>query len=560
MKKSILALSAAAALGGLGFAGSAHAIAYFGNGASLTANAAATELAAGNIGHFLFTPYYSVQGNMNTLLNIANTDMTNGKAVKVRFRGAANSDDVLDFTVFLSPGDVWTASLTQGADGRAQITTPDTSCTLPPQTDWPGHFSSQRLANYLSPEAKDAHTREGYVEVLNMADIPPTLLSDPVAGTVGPTAGLAKGKANPVYTAIKHVAGKAPCTTGAFDGLLEGRLVTAAAEAEGYGLAVPSGGLMGSWAVLSQNQLAVYGGAQTAVMATLNPGANAAGAPTGAPLNTTAQARGQIAFAPQLNAGLDAAAQTNIGKYTADPLLASGKVQALWFDLPDMSTPLFGTDPKAQADKLSVQLSKPAIYNDYIASSGVVPMETDWVVSQPTRRYHAVVDYGTSATASTILWNADMTTPYATNPPAATDFVTTAPTAANNRYSVLTKKDVEVMGQVMGPYACLTAGFAAADREEKFTSAGSSFSPGVTSPYCGEVFTVSFNSPTSKVLQAKVANSPAAAPGQAGWAKLTLGGGTTTYLPVVGFAATSMKNTRADGSGGNYGMTINHRW
>ena len=143
MKKSILALSAAAALGGLGFAGSAHAIAYFGNGAGLTANAAATELAAGNIGHFLFTPYYSVQGNMNTLLNIANTDMTNGKAVKVRFRGAANSDDVLDFTVFLSPGDVWTASLTQGSYGRAQISTPDTSCTLPPQTDWPGHFSSQ---------------------------------------------------------------------------------------------------------------------------------------------------------------------------------------------------------------------------------------------------------------------------------------------------------------------------------------------------------------------------------------------------------------------------------
>lgn len=558
MKKSILALSAAAALGGLGFAGSAHAIAYFGNGAGLTANAAATELAAGNIGHFLFTPYYSVQGNMNTLLNIANTDMTNGKAVKVRFRGAANSDDVLDFTVFLSPGDVWTASLTQGADGRAQITTPDSSCTLPPQTDWPGHFSSQRLASYLSADAKDAHTREGYVEVLNMADIPPTLLNDAAAGTTGPTAGLKKAAVNPVFTAIKHVAGKAPCTTGAFDGLLEGRLVTVAADAEGYGLAVPSGGLMGSWAVLSQNQLAVYGGAQTAVMATLTPGANV-GAPAtaaNAPLNTTAQARGQIAFAPQLNAALDATAQTNIGKYTADPLLASGKVAALWFDLPDMSTPLFGTDPKAQADKLSVQLSKPAIYNDYIASSGVVPMETDWVVSQPTRRYHAVVDYGTSATASTILWNANMTTAYATTPPAATDFVTAAPAAADNRYNVLTKST----DSVMGPYACLTAGFAAADREEKFTSAGSSFSPGVTSPYCGEVFTVSFNSSTSKVLQAKVANSPVAAPGQAGWAKLTLGGGSTTYLPVVGFAATSMKNTRTDGSGGNYGMTIPHRW
>ena len=150
MKKSILALSAAAALGGLGFAGSAHAVAFFGQAAANPAAfpaATAIQLAPGNIGHFLYTPYYSVQGNMNTLLNITNTDMVNGKAVKVRFRGAANSDDVLDFTVFLSPGDVWTASLTQGADGRAQITSPDSSCTLPPQTDWPGHFSSQRLAS-----------------------------------------------------------------------------------------------------------------------------------------------------------------------------------------------------------------------------------------------------------------------------------------------------------------------------------------------------------------------------------------------------------------------------
>ena len=558
MKKSILALSAAAALGGLGFAGSAHAIAWFGAGGARAATAAATELAAGNIGHYLFTPYYSVQGNMNTLLNITNTDMVNGKAVKVRFRGAANSDDVLDFTVFLSPGDVWTASLTQGADGRAQITSPDSSCTLPPQSDWPGHFSSQRLASYLSADAKDAHTREGYVEVLNMADIPPLLLSAATAATIGPTAGLAAGKTNPVFTAIKHVSGKAPCTAGAFDGLLEGRLAASGAEAEGYGLAVPSGGLMGSWAVLSQNQLAVYGSAQTAVMATAATATNVPAGPAGAPSNTTAQLPGLIAFAPQLNAGMEGAALDNIAKYTADPLLAGGKIQPLWFDLPDMSTPLTTTNagnPVAQAETLSIQLSKPAIYNDYIASAGVVPMETDWVVSQPTRRYHAAVDYGTSLTTSAILWNASMAQ-VPTAPPTAAHVTGTAPASTANRYGVLTlRRDLE-----LGPYACVTAGFAAADREEKFTSAGSSFSPGVTSPNCGEVFTVSFNSSTSKVLQAKVANSGVTAPGQAGWAKLTLGGGSTTYLPVVGFAATSMKNTRTDGSGGNYGMTIPHRW
>ena len=130
------------------------------------------------------------------------------------------------------------------------------------------------------------------------------------------------------------------------------------------------------------------------------------------------------------------------------------------------------------------------------------------------------------------------------------------PAAAQNRYGVLSlRRNLE-----LGPYACLSAGFAAASREEKFTSAAASFSPGQPGTYCGEVFTVSFNSSTSQVLQAKVANSGVTAPGEAGWARLTLGGAAATYLPVVGFAATSMKNTRADGSGGNYGMTINHRW
>ena len=36
------------------------------------------------------------------------------KAVKVRFREGKNSAEVLDFNVFLSPFDVWTASITPG--------------------------------------------------------------------------------------------------------------------------------------------------------------------------------------------------------------------------------------------------------------------------------------------------------------------------------------------------------------------------------------------------------------------------------------------------------------
>ena len=110
----------------------------------------------------------------------------------------------------------------------------------------------------------------------------------------------------------------------------------------------------------------------------------------------------------------------------------------------------------------------------------------------------------------------------------------------------------------LGPQACLDFSFGSFDREEGSKVAAGGFSPGTTFPYCGEVFTMSFGSSTSKVLQAMVANTAAPAmPGAAGWAKLTLGGGTATRLPVLGFAATSMVNKSTNG---NFGLTLPHRW
>lgn len=109
MRKNVLSLSIAAMIGGLGFAGAASAgVAYETNGATGTtaflaqtgigaaANATVLEVNAKGVGHNLLTPYFSVQNGNGTLLSIVNTDTNNGKAVKVRFRGASNSDDVFD--------------------------------------------------------------------------------------------------------------------------------------------------------------------------------------------------------------------------------------------------------------------------------------------------------------------------------------------------------------------------------------------------------------------------------------------------------------------------------
>lgn len=521
MKKSILALGAAVAVGGFGFAGAAHAVAYFGVGVknpTTIPDATTVRLNPGFAGHMLYAPYFTTQAANTTLLNIANTDLTNGKVVKVRFRGAANSDDLLDFTLFLSPGDVWTASLARNADsGYSTITTSDKSCTLPTSFGDGIDFIPGRLPPYVSDALRQAGTREGYVEILNMADIKP----DTTKGSL--------------YHSIKHSNGvpnncEATIVT---DTMVNTTVLTNSTAAEAMGLLAPTGQLTGSWVVLNQEQLAVYGGAMTAIQAVDVNGANAAG---------------NIIFSPQRGDAI--AGAVNVHHQSGDPLLRNGKLEALWYDLPDMSTPLVSTydsKPHEQVEALANAMARKRMVNDYVNDpNGLVPMLTDWVVAQPTRRYYAAVDYATAANGTDgakIYWNNDMTAASA----ATYVVVDTAP--ATNRYKVLTK---EVRNGY--PFACLTVGTSTADREENFSSAIASFSPGTTSKVCGEVFTMSFGG--SSVLNATVSNTHLTAKGATGWAQVSLTGGSDA-LPIVGFAATSMKNQVTNV---NYGVTLPYRW
>ncbi len=55
-------------------------------------------------GHVLVVPYFEHQPS--SVIRIIN-EPTAGTPVKVRFRGAAGSDDVMDFRLFLSPAGQW---------------------------------------------------------------------------------------------------------------------------------------------------------------------------------------------------------------------------------------------------------------------------------------------------------------------------------------------------------------------------------------------------------------------------------------------------------------------
>jgi hypothetical protein len=134
--------------------------------------AEAVNLNPEGLGQALIYPYYTVRNGANgfaynTLLSVVNTTAS-AKAVKVRFLEGKNSKEVLDFNLFLSKFDVWTAAIVATANGGA-VTSTDNSCILPNQLPAAG----QPFVNFAySSDGADSsldRTREGYVEILEMA-------------------------------------------------------------------------------------------------------------------------------------------------------------------------------------------------------------------------------------------------------------------------------------------------------------------------------------------------------------------------------------------------------
>jgi len=148
MKRQLLA----SVIAGLGVVGSAHAV----------------HVNPDGLGQVLLYPYYSVQDGYDTYVHVVNTT-TAAKAVKVRFLEGKNSQEVLDFNLYLSPKDEWTAVITRTETG-AQIATTDTSCTAPAI---PAGGVAFRNFEYKGDGGGDtlARTREGYLEIIEMGDL-----------------------------------------------------------------------------------------------------------------------------------------------------------------------------------------------------------------------------------------------------------------------------------------------------------------------------------------------------------------------------------------------------
>ncbi len=98
--------------------------------AGIVGSAQAVNINPDGLGQVLIYPYYTVNNGNITLLSVVNTT-ENAKAVKVRFTEGQNTREVLDFNLYMSAWDVWTAALYLNADGVPELSTSDTSCTVP---------------------------------------------------------------------------------------------------------------------------------------------------------------------------------------------------------------------------------------------------------------------------------------------------------------------------------------------------------------------------------------------------------------------------------------------
>lgn len=137
-------------------------------GLALTNIANAVQVSPTGLGQVLIFPYYTVNGKFNTYFSVVNTTNT-VKAVKLRFREGKASNDVLDFNIFLSAYDTWTAGIVPSSSGGARLLTVDRSCTIPTVPVEGFEFLNY---DYVGDAVNDntlTRAREGYIEVIEMA-------------------------------------------------------------------------------------------------------------------------------------------------------------------------------------------------------------------------------------------------------------------------------------------------------------------------------------------------------------------------------------------------------
>jgi hypothetical protein len=322
-----------AVLGALGLSGSA--------GAAVTTS---------SLGQVLLFPYYSVRSGNNTLVSITNTT-GKAKAVKVRIIEGKNSREVLDFNLYLSPNDMWTAALTATAEG-GKLETIDTSCTVPAIAANQGGPGSVEFRNFAYSGSANAdgesvsldRTREGYIEVIEMGEIDPAL-SIPKGSGTGTIL---------VETAVTHVSGTpADCAAIRNAWATGGAFTTTTAY-----ITPPGGGIYGNAALINVDQGFDYGFDPTTL----------------ASWSDRAWHTEPGSLLPTLG---------NVSPKQSASFYSGQVVQSNW-------TGQIAVDP------VSALLMRTSVINDFVTDASI-KAGTDWVVTFPTKNGYVRTDLDSDA-------------------------------------------------------------------------------------------------------------------------------------------------------------------
>jgi len=301
------------------------------------------------LGQVLLYPYYTARGGNDTLISIVNTT-ADTKAVKVRFIEALNSREVLDFNLYMSPFDVWTAAVTEAEAGGAKMLTGDTTCTVPYfQGGTPGDVGEQAFLDfaYTGDGGGNAieRTASGYIEIIEMG----TLIN--ITG-FSPAA------------AAKHVAG-VPRSGPGFGGPCDVLVGAWAGGVWGAGFGNPNepetatraatGGLFGSGSIINVAEGTMYSYNATAIDRFYEP--------------------------PEVFETSEAQAHTEPGSVL--PNLNSGFNESRVFINGIVDERTWPTGIEA----VNATIMHDKLFNEYTIESGL-GARTEWVLTFPTKRFH----------------------------------------------------------------------------------------------------------------------------------------------------------------------------
>jgi hypothetical protein len=322
-RKSLYAALAGA--GALGAVGTAQAVGLNPNG----------------LGQVLIYPYYTVNadasGNaFNSLLSVVNTT-DSAKAVKVRFLEGKNSREVLDFNLFLSKHDVWTAAVLPSSSGGGKVLTFDESCTIPSNSFLKAGVD---FVNYAYTGAADDkggtgldRTKEGYVEIIEMATYWPHTCTS---------------------IQVTHVGGVPFDCAGVNDAQAGGSFTASSA----------SGGLFGGMSLINVADGVDY--TEDAVALTsFNNGPLYSAAGLVSPQLTDAF--------PPVSATFGDEGTTFVQK------VGGGLVPVFFSNWPN--------PPYNKADPVSAVLMRNQVMNEYVLDA-TTKSATDWVITFPTKRFY----------------------------------------------------------------------------------------------------------------------------------------------------------------------------